>query len=129
MTLAVPVYERREQVKPLPGARLAAPRADAYGADAANAFTRLAERGLKMAEELEDAETLEMYNSFKRDVGLYHNDPDKGVLNRLGKDTIGLHSEAGTWMDNKAEEYARKTKRRCWRRRRRRISWRSSATT
>jgi hypothetical protein len=108
MSLAVPVYERQRDVRALPGARLAAPRADAYGAEAASAFTRLAERGLKMAEDLEDAETLERYNAFKRDVSRYHNDPEKGALNRVGKDTIGLYSEAETWMENMAEEYARK---------------------
>jgi hypothetical protein len=98
-------------VRALPGVRVAAPGgAEAYGAGVGKAFGNLAEAGLRMAADLEDAETLEAFNAFKRDVSAYHNDPDKGVLNRLGKETIGLYSEAETWMDNKAEEYVRKMK-------------------
>jgi hypothetical protein len=109
--MAIPVYERQKALNALPGVRMNAPGgAQAYGAGVAESVTRLAERGLRMAEDLEDAETLEMYNKFKRDVSQYHNDPDKGALNKLGKDAAGLYAEAGTWMDNKAEEYVRKMK-------------------
>ena len=108
--MAVPVYERQEQLRALPGVRMNAPRADAYGGDVANALTRMTERGLQMAEEIEDTRTLEAFNAFKRDVSQYHNDPNKGVLNRLGKETIGLYKESELWMDNKAEEYVRKMK-------------------
>ena len=107
--MTVPVYERREQLKALPGGRMSAPGgAEAHGAGVAAAFGRLAERGMQIAEDIEDTRTLEAFNAFKRDVSQYHHDPGKGVLNRLGKETIGLYSEAETWMDKRAEEYIRK---------------------
>ena len=109
--MAIPVYERRESIKPLPEARMRAEGGmNAYGAGAGSAITHLGEAGLKLLHDYEDAETLEAYNNFKRDVSLYHNSPEKGVLNRQGKNAKGLFQEADLWMQNKAEEYAKKMK-------------------
>jgi hypothetical protein len=111
MDLAVPVYRRQASFNALPNARVSAPGGpEAYGAGVAGEFSQLAERSRRLAEELEDVETLEMVNAFKRDVSAYHNDPEKGVLNRVGKDAIGLHEESTVWMENAAEEYAGKAK-------------------
>jgi hypothetical protein len=109
--MAVPVYERRENIAPLPGAKVnAAGGADAYGAGVGGAISNFAETSMKLLNDFEDTETLEAYNNFKRDVSLYHTAPDKGVLLKQGKDANGLYQSADLWMNNRAEEYARKMK-------------------
>jgi flagellum-specific peptidoglycan hydrolase FlgJ len=109
--MPVPVYERQQSINPLPGARVQATGdANAYGASVGNAITNLAEGSMKLLNDYEDAQTLESYNNFRRDVNLYHHAPEKGVLNRQGKDTMGLFKDADLWMQNKAEEYAKKMK-------------------
>jgi hypothetical protein len=109
--VAVPVYERQKSIEPLPGARVqAAGGAEAYGSGAGSAINQLAESSMKMLQDFEDTETLEALNNFKRDVSLYHNAPEKGVLNRQGKDAKGLFQEADLWMQNEAEKYVKKMK-------------------
>jgi flagellum-specific peptidoglycan hydrolase FlgJ len=109
--VAVPVYERQKSIDPLPGARVqAAGGADAYGSGVGSAINNLAESSMKMLQDFEDTETLEALNNFKRDVSLYHNAPEKGVLNRQGKDAKGLFQEADLWMQNEAEKRIKKMK-------------------
>jgi hypothetical protein len=109
--MAIPVYERQQSIKPLPTVKVeAADKADAYGSGVGSALTKLSEGSMKLLNDYEDAQTLEAYNNFRRDVSLYHNSPEKGVLNRQGKDTMGLFKDADLWMQNRAEEYAKKMK-------------------
>ncbi|GHV34439.1 hypothetical protein FACS1894187_04980 [Synergistales bacterium] len=107
--MKIPVHERRETIAPLPGVRVGAHGGEAaYGGDAARGLGNFAAAGLRLAADLDDAKTLEAFNNFKKEVSVYHNDPNKGVLNKLGKETEGLYASADEWMSNKADEYLRK---------------------
>jgi hypothetical protein len=63
-----------------------------------------------MALDIEDAQTQEALNNFRRDVSLYHNDPAAGVLRKQGKEALGLYREAEGWMNKKTQEYLGKMK-------------------
>ena len=79
---------------------------EAYGAGLGRAVETLGERVRKMAEDVEDTQTLEAFNAFKREAFEYHEDPDKGLLNtRLGNGAVGVYRDADAWMGNKAGEY------------------------
>ncbi|GHV46820.1 hypothetical protein FACS1894204_09210 [Synergistales bacterium] len=107
--MKIPVYERQEQIAPLPGVRVNAHGGEAaYGGDVARGLGNFAQAGLRLAADLDDAKTLEAFNNFKKEVSVYHNDPNKGVLNRLGKETEGLYASADEWMSAKADEYLKK---------------------
>lgn len=94
-------------LSPIPGARVSAPGSpDAYGAGVGRAVEALGARVQRMAEDVEDAQTLEAFNAFKREAFEYHEDPDKGLLNtRLGNGAVGVYRDADAWMGNKAGEY------------------------
>lgn len=94
-------------LSPIPGARVSSPgNPDAYGAGVGRAVEALGARVQRMAEDVEDAQTLEAFNAFKREAFEYHEDPDKGLLNtRLGNGAVGVYRDADAWMGNKAGEY------------------------
>jgi hypothetical protein len=52
--MAVPVYERRESINPLPGARVQATGgAEAYGAGVGSSLSRLSEASMKLLNDFE----------------------------------------------------------------------------
>lgn len=105
--MRIPVYERQVGIAPIPGARVGGVGGpEAYGAGIGRAVEALGERVRRMAEDVEDAQTLEAFNAFKREAFEYHEDPDKGLLNtRLGNGAVGVYRDADAWMGNKAGEY------------------------
>ena len=101
------VYERQVGLASIPGARVAGIGGpEAYGTGMGRAIEALGQRVHRMAEDVEDAQTLEAFNAFKREAFEYHEDPDKGLLNtRLGNGAVGVYRDADAWMGNKAGEY------------------------
>ena len=108
--MRVPVYERQVGINPMPGARVNAPgNAGAYGAGIGAAIGGAAERIGAIAQDMEDAKTLELFNAFKRESAEYHEHPDKGIYNtRVGSGAWNVTKDADEWLEQKANEYAKK---------------------
>ena len=103
--MAIPIYERQGTVRALPS--VAAHYAGDGGQTAlwgqAGKFVGQVQ---EKVEEFEDAETLESFNRFQREVEEYHNDPDKGIYNtKLGKDADGVAGSADMHIDNLMAKY------------------------
>ena len=103
--MAIPIYERQGTMRALPDVAVR------YAGDGGQA--ELWEKGKRLmgqvqakVEEFEDAETLETFNAFQREVEEYHSDPDKGIYNtRLGKDAAEVAGNADTHIDNLIFKY------------------------
>ena len=110
--MAIPIYERQLSESGLPSARVEnAAGPDAFGAGVGRAVQGFAAAFQAKAEEFEDAQTLEAFNAFQRDVNAYHFDPDKGIYNtRLGKDADGVYEDADAHIDNLMWQYSGKMK-------------------
>jgi len=108
--MRVPVYERQVGISPMPGARVNAPGgAEAYGAGVGAAVHDMGNRISAIAQDMEDARTLELFNAFKRESAEYHEHPDKGLYNtRVGFGAWNATKDADTWLEGKANEYAKK---------------------
>ena len=98
--MRVPVYERQVGINPMPGARVNAPGgADAYGAGVGAAINGAANRFQAIAQDIEDARTLELFNAFKRESTEYHEHPEKGLYNtRTGFNAQNATHDADTWI-------------------------------
>jgi murein DD-endopeptidase MepM/ murein hydrolase activator NlpD len=83
------------------------------GADMARAASGLLDAARTKTAEFEDANTLEAYNKFRREVNDYHNDPEKGIYRaKFGKDASGVTDAADAWIDNKIFEHSQGLSRR-----------------
>ena len=66
--MRVPVYERQVGIGPMPGARVsAAGGAEAYGAPVGAAIHELGGRAYQIAQDVEDAKTLSLFNAFRKE--------------------------------------------------------------
>lgn len=110
--MPIPIYERQTPVAPIPGVNVQnAADPDAFGAGVWRAVGGLSDVMRAKAEEFEDAETLELFNQYRREVDKYHLDPDTGIYNtKLGKDAQGVTEAADLYMDNLAARYTGKLK-------------------
>lgn len=110
--MPIPIYERQTPVAPIPGANVQNTAGqDAFGAGVWRAVGGLSDVMRAKAEEFEDAETLELFNQYRREVDKYHLDPDTGIYNtKLGKNAQGVTEAADLYMDNLASRYAGKLK-------------------
>ncbi len=108
--MRVPVYERQVGIAPMPGARVsAAGGAEAYGAPVGAAIHELGGRAYQIAQDVEDAKTLSLFNAFRKESQQYHEDPDKGVYQtRILGGAQGVTAEADKWLEGKITEYDRK---------------------
>ncbi|MBQ9564875.1 MAG: hypothetical protein IJU98_04745, partial [Synergistaceae bacterium] len=108
--MRVPVYERQVGIGPMPGARVsAAGGAEAYGAPVGAAIHELGGRAYQIAQDVEDAKTLSLFNAFRKESQQYHEDPDKGVYQtRILGGAQGVTADADKWLEGKITEYDRK---------------------
>ena len=108
--MRVPVHERQVGVGGIPGARIGGVGGpDAYGAQVGGAVRELGERMARIAEDIEDARTLEAFNAFRRESFEHHEDPDRGLWNtRLGAGAQGVYRDTDEWISGKADEWANK---------------------
>ncbi|MBQ7263645.1 MAG: hypothetical protein IJR14_07990 [Synergistaceae bacterium] len=108
--MRVPVHERQVGVGGIPGARIGGVGGpDAYGAQVGGAVRELGERMARIAEDIEDARTLEAFNAFRRESFEHHEAPDRGLWNtRLGAAAQGVYRDADEWIGGKADEWANK---------------------
>ena len=107
--MRVPVYERKADFAALPAVQSPAllPENDG-GAALAGAVGNLADRALKIHNDLEDTRTLELFSKFKADSSDFHDNPDNGLFNtRTGYLSQGLFQDADNWMRKRGEDYAR----------------------
>ena len=103
--MAIPMHERQGTMRALPDVAVRHAGDGGQGAlwEKAKGFAGQLQAKV---EEFEDAETLEAFNAFQREVEEYHNDPDKGIYNtRLGKDAPGVAGSADTHIDNLMFKY------------------------
>ena len=106
--MRVPVYERREEIRPMPAPQVSPlePAGD-FGQTAANTVKAIADRVQQIHNDHEDARTLELFNQFKADSMAYHEDPEKGIYNtRLGFQSQGVFADADKWLRETGEKYA-----------------------
>ena len=107
--MRVPVYERQAGIAALPAVQSPVLMPENDGGNAiAGAVRNLADRAIKIHNDLEDAQTLELFSKFKADSSDFHDNPDTGIFNtRTGYLSQGLFQDADNWMRKRGEVYAR----------------------
>lgn len=115
----IPTYVRERVPEGLPNVRVsegASPAA--FGAAVGAGLEQLGDAGqryamhhIRMQEERDEIEALNLFGEYKKEVQIWHDDPESGqFVTRLGENSKGLAGDSSKWIAEKGAEYAGRLK-------------------